>query len=277
MSFYIVSTPIGNLDDLTVRAEKVLRESSIILCEKKERALKLVSHLGLKNLRLISYHDDKVDSILKKVLENNKAGKNISLISDAGTPLISDPGNSLIKKLIHEGIEPIAIPGPTSIIPALLLSAFDISKFIYLGFMSKSKAKIQTELELYLDANLPVIILTSMNDIRKIVDILSNKNEIFNLSISKELTKKNEKTFRFQSNQFDKAKLKDFISKGEFVTIIQKLNTSKNSQINHKKIKKRILELKKLNYSKNDIVKIIVKNESIKKNLAYNLVIKYWE
>ena len=115
MSFYIVSTPIGNLDDLTVRAEKVLRESSIILCEKKERALKLVSHLGLKNLRLISYHDDKVDSILQKVLENNKAGKNISLISDAGTPLISDPGNILIKKLIHEGIEPIAIPGPTSI------------------------------------------------------------------------------------------------------------------------------------------------------------------
>ena len=246
MSFYIVSTPIGNLDDLTVRAEKVLRESSIILCEKKERALKLVSHLGLKNLRLISYHDDKVDSILQKVLENNKAGKNISLISDAGTPLISDPGNSLIKKLIHEGIEPIAIPGPTSIIPALLLSAFDISKFIYLGFMSKSKAKIQTELELYLDTNLPVIILTSMNDIKKIVDILSNKNEIFNLSISKELTKKNEKTFRFQSNQFDKAKLKDFISKGEFVTIIQKLNTSKNSQINNKKIKKRILELKNL-------------------------------
>jgi 16S rRNA (cytidine1402-2'-O)-methyltransferase len=73
MSFYIVSTPIGNLDDLTVRAEKVLRESSIILCEKKERALKLVSHLGLKNLRLISYHDDKVDSILQKVLEKNKA------------------------------------------------------------------------------------------------------------------------------------------------------------------------------------------------------------
>ena len=277
MSFYIVSTPIGNLDDLTVRAEKVLRESSIILCEKKERALKLVSHLGLKNLRLISYHDDKVDSILQKVLENNKAGKNISLISDAGTPLISDPGNSLIKKLIHEGIEPIAIPGPSCIFPALLLSAFDISKFIYLGFMSKSLAKIQTELELYLDTNLPVIILTSMNDIKKIVDILSNKNEIFNLSISKELTKKNEKTFRFQSNQFDKAKLKDFISKGEFVTIIQKLNTSKNSQINNKKIKKRILELKKHNFSKNDIVKIIVKNESIKKNLAYNLVIKYWE
>ena len=69
MSFYIVSTPIGNLDDLTVRAEKVLKESSIILCEKKERALKLVSHLGLKNLRLISYHDDKVDSIF---IEYNK-------------------------------------------------------------------------------------------------------------------------------------------------------------------------------------------------------------
>ena len=84
-----------------------------------------------------------------------------------------------------------------------------------------------------------------MNDIKKIVDILSNKNEIFNLSISKELTKKNEKTFRFQSNQFDKAKLKDFISKGEFVTIIQKLNTSKNSQINNKKIKKKNFRVKK--------------------------------
>ena len=210
------------------------------------------------------------------ILENNRAGNNISLISDAGTPLISDPGNILIKRLIHEGIEPIAIPGPTSIIPALLLSSFDISKFIYLGFMSKSKRKIQTELEPYLDTNLPVIILTSMNDIKRIVNILSTKNEIFNLSISKELTKKNEKTFRFQSSQFDEAKLENFISKGEFVTIIQKLETSENNKIHYKKIEKRIVELRKLNYSKNDIVKILVKNELIKKNLAYDLVIKYW-
>ena len=276
MSFYIVSTPIGNLSDLSSRAEEVLKTSSFILCEKKERALKLVSHLGLKNLKLISYHDDKIDSIFPKILENSRAGKNISLISDAGTPLISDPGNILIKRLIHEGIEPIAIPGPTSIIPALLLSSFDISKFIYLGFMSKSKRKIQTELEPYLNTNMPVIILTSMNDIRRIVDILSKKNEIFNLSISKELTKRNEKTFRFQSNQFDEAKLENFISKGEFVTIIQKLETSENNQINYKKIEKRIIELRKLNYSKNDIVKILVRNELIKKNLAYDLVIKYW-
>ena len=276
MGFYIVSTPIGNLGDLSSRAEEVLKNSSFILCEKKERALKLVSHLGLKNLKLISYHDDKIDSIFPIILENNRAGKNISLISDAGTPLISDPGNILIKRLIHEGIEPIAIPGPTSIIPALLLSSFDISKFIYLGFMSKSKRKIKTELEPYLDTNIPVIILTSMNDIKRILDILSAKNEIFNLSISKELTKKNEKTFRFQSNQFDESKLENFLSKGEFVTVIQKLKTSENNKIHYKKIEKRIMELRKLNYSKNDIVKILVKNELIKKNLAYDLVVKYW-
>jgi 16S rRNA C1402 (ribose-2'-O) methylase RsmI len=115
-----------------------------------------------------------------------------------------------------------------------------------------------------------------MNDIKRIVDVLLKKNEIFNLSISKELTKKNEKTFRFQSNQFDETKLENFISKGEFVTIIQKLETSENNQINYKKIEKRIMELRELNYSKNDIVKILVRNESIKKNLAYELVIKYW-
>lgn len=142
--------------------------------------------------------------------------------------------------------------------------------------MSKSKRKIQAELEPYLDTNIPVIILTSMNDIKRIVDILSTKNEIFNLSISKELTKKNEKTFRFQSNQFDEARLENFISKGEFVTIIQKLETSENNKIHYKKIEKKIMELRKLNYSKNDIVKILVKNELIKKNLAYDLVIKYW-
>ena len=100
MSFNIVSTPIGNLEDISDRAIKILRNSEIILCEKKARALKLLNHCKIKPKLLISYHDDKFLSITKKIIKELNSGKTVSLISDAGTPLISDPGHKLISELI---------------------------------------------------------------------------------------------------------------------------------------------------------------------------------
>ena len=123
MSFYIVPTPIGNLNDFSNRSIEVLKSSRIILCEKKTRALKLLNYFKIKPSLLISYHDDKCDKIAPRVIKELQNNINVSLISDAGTPLISDPGHKIIKILIENQIEPISITGPSSILSALTLSS----------------------------------------------------------------------------------------------------------------------------------------------------------
>ena len=142
MSFNIVSTPIGNLEDISNRAIRTLKTSEIILCEKKTRAIKLLNHLKIKPKLLIPYHDEKFTKISKLVIKELNNEKTISLISDAGTPLISDPGFKLISELIKNNIEPITIPGPSSVISSLTLSGMDISNFIFLGFLPKRNKKI---------------------------------------------------------------------------------------------------------------------------------------
>ena len=127
MSFFIVSTPIGNLGDLSTRAIDVLSSSNIIICEKKNKALKLISHLKINKVKIISYHESKLNKIFPEIIKSLKESKKISFISDAGTPLISDPGSLLIKKLIINNVEPIVVPGPSASLSALIVSGFNTS------------------------------------------------------------------------------------------------------------------------------------------------------
>ena len=143
MSFFIVSTPIGNLGDLSIRAIDVLSSSNIIICEKKNKALKLISHLKIKKVRLISYHESRLKSIFPEIIKCLKESKKISFITDAGTPLISDPGSLLIKELISNNIEPIVIPGSSASLTALVISGFNTDKFIFYGFLPKSVGKLK--------------------------------------------------------------------------------------------------------------------------------------
>ena len=131
MSFFIVSTPIGNLGDLSSRAIDVLSSSNIIICEKKNKALKLISHLKINKVKIISYHESKLKKIFPEIIKSLKESKKISFISDAGTPLISDPGSLLIKKLIINNVEPIVVPGPSASLAGLIVSGFNTDKFIF--------------------------------------------------------------------------------------------------------------------------------------------------
>ena len=134
-SLYIVSTPIGNLDDITLRAINVLKNSDLILCEDTRRSLKLLNHLNIKK-KLISFHKFNERKKTLIAIEYIKQGKILSLISDAGTPSISDPGRSLINECIKEKIEIIPIPGASSVISALSVSGFN-DKFFFYGFLPK--------------------------------------------------------------------------------------------------------------------------------------------
>ena len=137
---YIVSTPIGNLDDITLRAVEVLKNSDIILCEDTRRSLKLLNHLKIKK-RLISYHKFNEKKKVNNVIEHINKGKILSLISDAGTPLLSDPGRILLNECVAKKIKIIPIPGVSSITSAMSVSGFS-DQFLFYGFLPKKENEI---------------------------------------------------------------------------------------------------------------------------------------
>ena len=139
-SLYIVSTPIGNLDDITIRAIEILKKSDIILCEDTRRSLTLLNHLKIKK-KLIAYHKFNEKKQIAIAIEHIKKGKILSLVSDAGTPLLSDPGRLLVNECIAEGIRIIPIPGVSSITAAMTASGFK-DKFLFYGFLPKTENEL---------------------------------------------------------------------------------------------------------------------------------------
>jgi len=138
--FYLVSTPIGNLGDISERALEVLKSVDEILAEDKRKAGILLSHYGI-NTRLGSYHDHNKEKVTPGIIESLKQGRRMALITDAGTPVISDPGYYLVRELIRNGIEFTGIPGPTSIIHALTLSGLPPDRFTFMGYIPRKKGK----------------------------------------------------------------------------------------------------------------------------------------
>ena len=139
-TLYIVSTPIGNLDDITLRAIEVLKNSDIILCEDTRHSLKLLNHLKVKK-KLISYHKFNEKKQITNIIEHFNQGKILSIISDAGTPLMSDPGRLLLNESIKKNIKVVPIPGVSSIISAMSVSGFD-DKFLFYGFLPKTQNEL---------------------------------------------------------------------------------------------------------------------------------------
>ena len=150
-TLYIVSTPIGNLDDITLRAIEILKKSDIILCEDTRRSLKLLNHLNIKK-KLESYHKFNEKKKLSFIIEYIKQGKILSLISDAGTPLLSDPGRLLINECIKQEIKVSPIPGVSSITAAMSVSGFD-DKFLFYGFLPKKERELESVLKTYQPIN----------------------------------------------------------------------------------------------------------------------------
>ena len=193
---YIVATPIGNLKDITLRAIEILKEVDIIACEDTRVAKKLLNHLGIKNKNLISYYEQVEDKVSEKLIKKLKEGKNIALISDAGTPTISDPGYRLIKKAIDLGIEIISIPGAFAGIVALTVSGLPTDKFIFLGFLpQKDKQKIEI-LKKYGILNTTLIIYESPHRLIKTLKVLKNIFGNCEIVLAKELTKIHETILR---------------------------------------------------------------------------------
>lgn len=192
---YIVSTPIGNLEDITLRALRILKEVDVIAAEDTRHSRKLLTHYGISK-PLISYWGEREKIKSKEILERLSFGQSVALISDAGTPGISDPGAVLIKKAIEENIHVISIPGPSALIAALSLSGLPTDRFIFVGFLPSKKSlrvKVLKELSLELRTlvfyEAPHRILETLTDMK---DVFAERRAV----IVKEITKIHEEAFR---------------------------------------------------------------------------------
>jgi len=265
-ALYIVSTPIGNLEDMTMRALEVLRGSDIILCEDTRRSIKLLNHYKIKK-KLISYHKFNEKKQTLNIIEYINQGKILSLVSDAGTPLLSDPGRILINHCIKNKIDIIPIPGVSSITTALSVSGFD-DKFIFYGFLPKTEGETSRVLSKLSAHEYTQIFFVSA---QKINMYLKKFREFFGgrkIMIAKELTKIHESFYR---NEIDKIRLFDKKLKGELTIVISESN--KKIPIDKEKIINKAKKyLKK--YSVKDTVDLIIETEKINKKEIYNLCLK---
>ena len=265
-ALYIVSTPIGNLEDITMRALEVLRGSDIILCEDTRRSIKLLNHYKIKK-KLISYHKFNEKKQTLNIIEYINQGKILSLISDAGTPLLSDPGRILINHCIKNKIDIVPIPGVSSITTALSVSGFD-DKFLFYGFLPKTEGETSRVLSKLSAHEYTQIFFVSA---QKINMYLKKFREFFGgrkIMIAKELTKIHESFYR---NEIDKIRLFDKKLKGELTIVISESN--KKIPIDKEKIINKAKKyLKK--YSVKDTVDLIIETEKINKKEIYNLCLK---
>lgn len=217
---YLVSTPIGNYEDITLRALKVLKEVDFIICEEFKEARRLLSHYGIeKELVSLNEHNEseEANEILLKILD----GKSAALISDAGTPLFSDPGHLLVELCISQKIDVVAVPGANSLLPALTGSGLDFEKFYYYGWLSPKKDERRKELSRLKGVREVIVLLDTPYRLKSLLaDVVKILGKNVNTVLAFDLTMKTEKFYRGTSEEILKIAEKENL-KGEFVLIIE--------------------------------------------------------
>ena len=220
-TLYIVSTPIGNLNDITNRAIEILNKVDICAAEDTRQSLKLFNAYDITT-KLTSYHKfsekNKTIILIKELL----SGKDIAIISDAGTPLISDPGRYLVNGAIEEGIEVVPIPGPTSVIAALSISGFNLDNFKYFGFLSRKKNERELLIKEISTSGVTSVIFESGKRVGKLLADISEKlQEGIQVLVAREMTKIHETVYRGTALEvIEQLESSEFGTKGEFVLIV---------------------------------------------------------
>jgi len=221
-SLFIVATPIGNLEDITLRALRILKEVDLILCEDTRVTKKLLNKYQIKK-PLFIYHQKSNIKKIEYIISLLKEGKNIALVSDSGTPGISDPGNELIKEVINklgDNVKIIPIPGPSALTCSASIAGFPMDRFLFLGFLPKKKKRKEVLKEI-VDAKYNVIFYESPYRILQTLEELKMINKKLTLVVCRELTKQFEAIYRGNIEQVI-YEIKEHPIKGEFVVIVSK-------------------------------------------------------
>jgi len=266
---YLVSTPIGNMEDITFRALNVLKNSDIVLCEDTRRSGKLLSHFQIKS-KLLSYHKFNEKKVSYKIIDSIKKNKIISLITDAGTPTISDPGMILVNKCIEENLSVYPIPGSSAATSAVSVSGFS-DQYLFYGFLTKKKNELENTLKSLCNLDYSIVFFIPAP---KINFYISQFKQYFfdrKIVIAREMTKIHEEFIR---GKVESIKSLSENLKGELTVVL-------SEKIKEKNIKKEInesvkIEIKKMlkKYSHKDVVEFISKKENLQKRIIYNYCLK---
>jgi 16S rRNA (cytidine1402-2'-O)-methyltransferase len=228
---YIVATPIGNLEDITIRALETLKAVDIIACENRARHLKLLNRYEIKK-RIIEYSPANEKNSAAGIVKLINEGNDIALVSDAGTPSISDPGRILVETAVKAGIEIFPIPGVSALTAILSVSGFGANRIFFLGFMPKKEGKITKELSLVKDIDGTIVFFISQYNIKKTLSLVNNIYPNSEIIIGREMTKLNEEFLRGKPRELMDL---DFPEKGEFTVAINNLSFQKRKDTSKSK------------------------------------------
>ena len=268
---YIVATPIGNLGDISLRAIDTLKQVDLIAAEDTRHSTHLLNHLGISK-KLISLHEHNEHSRVASMLENLVAGMDIALISDAGTPLISDPGYTLVKAVTGAGIKVCPVPGASSIIAALSGSGLATDKFTYFGFLPQKNAERIARLEMMKQQKGTLILFESSHRIERLLEQLADVLPLNLIVVAKELTKLHEQFLRGEAAALiEKFKQDPLLSKGEFVVLIDNPEIEDEDSDNQDDIK--LLELLLAELPLKKAVQMATRISGKKKNYLYRLAL----
>ena len=265
---YLVATPIGNLEDITLRAIRILNEVDLIAAEDTRHTLGLLNHLEIKK-PLVSYYKEierqKSDYLIREVLE----GKNIAIVSDAGTPGISDPGEEIVKKAIEAEIEIVPIPGACAFVNALIASGFDTKEFSFIGFLPVNKKEKKDKLEIVKNETRTLIFYEAPHKMKATLEALLEVFGNRKIVLARELTKIHE--------EFIRSTIEDILEKeeykGEFVILLEGAKESKQDielrSLNEMSLEEHYEKYEKEGFDKKEIIKKIAKDRNVNKNEIY--------
>ncbi len=271
--FFVVATPIGNLSDITFRAVETLKNCDLILCEDSRITNRLLLKYEIKNKKLVIYNDNSDEKIRRKVLEMLLKGLNVALVSDAGTPLISDPGYKLIKFLREHNIKITPISGASSITTALCASGIAVDNFLFLGFLSPSEIQRKNALK-ELPKNYSFVIFESANRVEKtmenMLEVLGNRK----IAIARELTKIHEEIISDSlENMIEFFKNNQEKVRGEFVVIVEKQDKSEKN-ISDEELESEIEKLLKSGLSIKDVSENLAQVYKMNRKDIYRIALK---
>ena len=229
-TLFVVPTPIGNLEDITLRAIRILQEVDTVVCEDTRQTIKLLSHLKISK-PLISFYTQNQLKRIPQIISILESGKNIALVSDCGTPAISDPGYYLIKEAINKNISVVPLPGACALITALVGSGLTTDSFVFLGFLKKKTGKMKKELEQAKSIQKTIVFYESPHRVLKTLEVCKEVfGEETTIALARELTKKFEEFIRGTIKEV----LEKFINRdilGEFIVLIEPLQKNSNDDI----------------------------------------------
>ena len=268
---YIISTPIGNLEDIGLRAKKILQKVDAIICENPKHSLKLLNKLDIKK-KLFSLHDYNEEALIKK-LEKYQKDSLFALISDAGSPLISDPGYKLVKNFINRNIFVTSVPGPSSIISSLQLSGLNVNSFVFFGFVPKNNSSAKIIAKKVSELNLTSIFFIAGRRLKDFLELMHINSKNIEIAICKELTKINEAVFRGNAkDMIDKIMNNKINLRGEFTLVVGSDKTALKRTINDKIRKQTVKILQK--YTLTETAEIVHKLSNISKKDIYKMALE---